>query len=392
VVLYAVASNGEHPDPDKPVGPAVSYAVMDQHNYTNVGCVSPGDSIEFFMDASSPQLIDFIDSALAAVRDLAENGQAFGGYISMRFMTTSGAFIAMQRWTRTCSIEIAGLSRASGTEYLISRLEQESLARDIILHWGQRNYRLIKDVEKHFSPLPGGELYQWRDVLSQLSEHGRLANFSTDNTRKRGLEITQPRLYSLTAIPSEGCANETTSVTWDAVKNPPGTVLTLVQSFEDGQRIDRSLSGLFGSIAIPFGVGRSTLELHASRKLEDRVYTSAPLTTALRGFVAGDAWKFEFEAVARPVGGTPRWFVEINLYSQYISNALRVAQVSIASTLAVGTWTLRNAETGDITITSLPAVRALPGLPVFNRNWQLFSTAAVGLPPVITLSFQLVCI
>jgi hypothetical protein len=96
--------------------------------------------------------------------------------------------------------------------------------------------------------------------------------------------------------------------------------------------------------------------------------------------------------VARPIGGIPRWFVEINLYSQYISNALRVAQVSIASTLAVGAWTLRNAETGDITIASLPAVRALPGLPVFNRNWQLFSTAAAaGPPPVITLSFQLVC-
>jgi hypothetical protein len=391
-VLYGLASKGEHPDPDNPVGPAISYAVMDQHNYTNVGCVAPGDSIEFFMDASNPQLIAFIDSALAAVRDLAEDGKAFGGYVSMRFMTTSGAYLAMQRWTRTCSIEIAGLSQASGTEDLIARLEEESRARDIILHWGQRNHRLIKDVEKHFSPLPGGELYQWRAALSQLSEHGRLANFSTDNTRKKGLEITQPRLYSLTAMPSDGCANETTIVTWDAWKNPPGTTVTLVQVFEDGQRIDRPLPGLAGSIAIPFGAGRSTLELHAARQLEERVYTTAPLTTAVRGFVVGDAWKFQFEAVARPIGGTPRWFVEINLYSQYISNALRVSQVTIVSTLAVGAWTLRNAETGDIAMATLPAVRTLSGLPVFNRNWQLFSAAAAtGPAPVITLSFQLVC-
>jgi hypothetical protein len=392
-LLYMKASDGEHPDPNKPVHKAVSYAIMDQHNYTNVGCIAPGDSIEFFIDASSPGLISFIDWTLDAVRDLAEDGKAFGGYISMRFMTTSPAFLAMQRWTRTCAIEIAALSRASGSADLIERLEEESGKRNIILHWGQRNNRLIRDIEKHFSPLPGGALFKWRDVLSQLTEHGRLANFSTDYTRKKGLEVTKPRLYGFSAMPTEGCADETTTVTYDAYKNPPGTSLTLVQQFEDGHRIDRPLPNLAGSMVIMLGSGRSTLELHAVRKLEERDYTTAPLKVDLRGFMAGDPWEFEFEATQRLITGTQHWFVEINLFSQYISNALRVMELAVTSSSPGGTWTLRNAETGDIALASLPATRTFSPWPVFNRNWQLFSAAPVapGPAPVIHLTFKLTC-
>jgi hypothetical protein len=394
-LLYWAASSGEHPDPAQPPQPAISYAVMDQHDYQNIGCVAPGDSIEFFIDANSAKLIEFIDAALAAVRDLANAGLAFGGYISMRFMTTSPAFLATQRWARTCSIEIAGLSRASGTETLISRLEEESRNYDIALHWGQRNHRNIDDVEKHFSPTVGGALFEWRDALSQLSEHGRLANFSTDYTRHKGLEITQPRLYALGVLPSEGCALESTSVSWDAFKNPPGTALTLVQVFEDGRQIVRALPSLAGSMSIPIGTGRSTLELHAVRTLQARQYSTAPLTAALRGFASGDVWEFQFEATQRPISGVVRWFVEINLYSQFISNSLRVAGITVASTsaAAAGPWILRNPEIGDVTLPSLPSTRAVPTLPVFNKNWQLFSIAAAGLgaAPLVHLRFQISC-
>lgn len=394
-LLYWKASAGEHPDPFNSLHPAISYAVMDQHDYQNVGCVAPGDSIEFFIDGNSPKLIDFIDAGLAAVRDLADDGLAFGGYISLRFMTTSPALLATQRWNRTCSVEIAGLSRASGCETLIARLEAESRNYDIVLHWGQRNRRSIDDIEKHFSPTAGGALFKWRAALSQLSEHGRLANFSTDYTRHKGLEITQPRLYLLGAMPAEACANETTTVSWDAFKNPPGTALTLVQNFEDGRRIVRALTDLKGSLAIPIGAGRSTLELHAVRTLEHRQYSTAPLQTQLRGLVPGDVWAFQFEAAVRPVGGVPRWYVEINLFSQYISNNLRVAEVDIASPspAAAGAWILRNAETGDVTLLSLPATRALPGLPVFNRNWQLFSLGPPGPDPapLLHLRFHISC-
>jgi hypothetical protein len=389
-VMYGAASKGEHPDPAETTT-AISYSIMDEHNYQNIGCVAPGDSIDFFIDASKPLLAEFIDSALNAVRDLADDGKAFGGYISMRFMTESPSFLAMQRWKRTCAIEIAGLSRAFGTEPLIARLEEESRQRDIILHWGQRNRRSQKDIEKHFYPVPGGPLYKWRDVLSQISEHGRLANFSTEFTRYKGLEITQPRLYSLTTSLAEGCSQETTDVHYDAWKNPPGTTLVLLQAFEDGEVIARPLPDLKGFVTIPFGAGRSTLELTASRELNGRTYEAAPLNASLRGFQTGDTWTFQFTAELRVISGIQRWFVELNLFSESISNSLRVQEVSIKGAYTGG-WVLRNAEAGDVLFAGTSETHVLPGLPVFNRNWQIFSQlAAAGTPPVINVQFRITC-
>ena len=165
-LLYWIGANIEHPKRDT----GISYAVMDIHNYQNKGCVAPGDSIEFFMDATAPGLTSFIDFALNEVRNLANEGLGFGGYISMRFMKDSPSFLAMQRWPRTCSIEIAGLSKVDGCAPYLERLEEESRKRDIILHWGQHNNRSQEDLEKVFSPAAGGPLYRWRDALSTLSD------------------------------------------------------------------------------------------------------------------------------------------------------------------------------------------------------------------------------
>ncbi len=100
------------------------------------------------MDATAPALVSFIDYVLDQVRALADDGNAFGGYISMRFMYSSPEYLAMQRWPSTCCIEIAGLSRVDGTDPLMVRLEEESRARNIVLHWGQRNNRLQADIEE----------------------------------------------------------------------------------------------------------------------------------------------------------------------------------------------------------------------------------------------------
>ena len=69
--------------------------------------------------------------------------------------------------------EIATLSRASGAGDLMSKIDEEARNRGIMLHWGQRNNYRQAEVEKLLS------MGKWRDALSVLSEHGRLANFST---------------------------------------------------------------------------------------------------------------------------------------------------------------------------------------------------------------------
>jgi hypothetical protein len=384
-LMYMLGQDSEH---DKDLLVAISYAVMDEHNYQNKGCINPGDSLELFFDADKPDFISFVDFAIDGVRDLADDGKVWAGYVSMRFMTESPSFLAMQRWPRTVSMEIASLSKASGAEDLLTRIEGESRNRGIVAHWGQRNHREQKDVEMQF-----GSINKWRDALSELSEHGRLANFSTEFTKLKGLEITVPRLYVLTASLSDGCANELTKIAYDGWKNPPETKLALVQRFASGVVKSIDLPDLRpDTIDIPIGEGRSTLELQATRELNGNLYHATPLQTSLRGFRPGDLWQFEIVTEMRDVGGLQRWFAEINLWSAHISNMLRVSEVALDAT-AVPDWTMRNATTGDVSFAGLSAVQPLPMLPVFNTNWQFFSTAAATAipPPTLKLSFKITC-
>jgi hypothetical protein len=384
-LLYSLGQNSQHQATDKKYV-AISYGVMDEHNYQNKGCVAPGDSIELFFDADKTDFRDFVDFVLGAVRDLADDGKVWAGYLSMRFMTQSSSLLAMQQWPRTVSMEIASLSKASGAESLMSRIEEEARTRGIILHWGQRNRQEQKDIEKRFS------LSKWRDRLSDLSEHGRLANLSTEFTRLKGLEITVPRVYGLTASLSDGCAGEMTRIDYDGWKNPPGTTLTLVQRFASGVVKWVDLPNLLGSIDIPLGPGRSTLELHAARSLNGNVYHATPLQTSLHGLQTGDVWQFKIETELRMIGGMQRWFAEINLWSMYISNLLRVSEVGLEAT-NVSNWIMRNAETGDVSFAGLADSHALAMLPLFNTNWQFFSAAAVSAtsPPTLTLAFKISC-
>jgi len=385
-LLYGLGQSSQHLSTDKPLT-AISYSVMDEHDYKNIGCVAPGDSIELFFDATKPDFVNFVDYLLDRVRDLASDGDGWGGYVSLRFMTESPSFLAMQRWPRTVSMEIATLSRASGAADLMSKIDEEVRNRGIMLHWGQRNNYRQADIEKLLF------MGKWRDALSVLSEHGRLANFSTEFTRLRGLEITVPRLYALTVSLDEGCEHETTRVHYDAFNNPPGTRLELVQRFDSGGGSTIVLPDLKGDIDIPFGRGRSTLELIATRFLNENKYPApAPMQRVLRGFASGDFWEFRKVTESRVIGGVVHWFTEINLFSQRISNALRVSEVQLSATTGSG-WVLHNSQAGDVNFAGLTDIKTLPTQPVFNTNWQFrTATAAVGtVAPELYIRFRMVC-
>src|SRR5262249_13677343 len=193
--IYEKIARSLHGDSSNPKT-AISYAIMDEHDYLNAGCTAPGDSIEVFLDGPSPTLTDFIDRVITRVNELADgdldNGApaAFGGYISLRFMSQASAFIAPQKWPSTCSIEIAGLTHGKGTEPLLKQVEADAVEFKAALHWGQRNNWLMRDAENVHSPFgPWGDLFRWRDALSQLTDHGRWDAFSTPFSKQVGLEI-----------------------------------------------------------------------------------------------------------------------------------------------------------------------------------------------------------
>lgn len=99
---------------------AISYAVMDRHDYFDQSCNVNVDSIEVFFDATDPMLIAFVDALLTFEVGQEINGKSFVGYISLRFTGSTRALLGEQRHSRTCAVEVAGLRDVSGVKELMT--------------------------------------------------------------------------------------------------------------------------------------------------------------------------------------------------------------------------------------------------------------------------------
>jgi hypothetical protein len=173
---------------------AISYAVMDGHDYFDQSCNVNVDSIEVFFDATDPMLIAFVDALLAfEISQEVQLGRAFVGYISLRFTGPTRALIGQQRFPISCAVEVAGLRDVDGVTELIDFAISSALDRNYqgILHWGQRNESQRFQIEERFGVTPAdpvGALRRWRQALNQITENGRLDGFSSAFTRRTGLE------------------------------------------------------------------------------------------------------------------------------------------------------------------------------------------------------------
>lgn len=167
---------------------AISYAVMDRHDYHDESCNVNADAIEVFFDATDPMLVAFVDAVLAYEIRQETRGKTFVGYLSLRFTAETRASLGPERWPHTCVVEIAGLKDVDGVTELIDYAI--ALSRDPnfggILHWGQRNPSNAADIAFRFGA--GGDLAIWRAELSWITEDGRLDAFSSAFTRQTGLE------------------------------------------------------------------------------------------------------------------------------------------------------------------------------------------------------------
>lgn len=166
---------------------AISYAVMDQKNYLDRSCEVNGDSIEVFFDAVDDRLIAFVDALIAYEIMQEYSGKAFVGYVSLRFMGRSRALIGMQKFEATCAVEVACLKDVSGSQELIDYAVKLALNPNIngLLHWGQRNNYERSHVEFRY----GADLITWRAALAHITNGGQLDGFSSEFTRRTGLEV-----------------------------------------------------------------------------------------------------------------------------------------------------------------------------------------------------------
>lgn len=211
---------------------AISYAVMDQHDYLQKSCGVNVDSIEVFFAANDPMLPAFIDRLIDFEIQQEGQGRAFVGYAALRFTGPTRALIGMQTAETTCAVEIAGLKDVKGTKELINYATTLALNPNFkgILHWGQRNESSMADIQARFGDsqlFPGGKLGRWRHALSRITENGRLDGFSSAFTRRVGLEVVLPTIDSLTVVPTNAVLGQFVTARWDCSRNPASVEIEL---------------------------------------------------------------------------------------------------------------------------------------------------------------------
>ncbi|MDX6552529.1 MAG: hypothetical protein QOH74_1017 [Gaiellales bacterium] len=169
---------------------ALSYAVMDTHDYTDRSCFSNAESIEVFFDATRPDIYcAYVDAILAFEAAQQEREGKFSvGYVSLRYVQGSLGLIAPSRFDETVVMEVAGLRDASGSVPFV--MNAAKLARhpmfNASFHWGQFNPLTRAEVERHYGNAPNSRLDRWRNALDRVTNGSD--GFSSAFTRQTGLE------------------------------------------------------------------------------------------------------------------------------------------------------------------------------------------------------------
>ena len=170
---------------------AISYAVMDTHDYDDRSCNVHVDSIEVFFKADDPMLIAFVDALIAFEIRQEFEGKATIGYASLRFTGKTRALLGPERWPETCVVEVACLADVTGGNDLVNyalTLSRDPIYRGV-LHWGQRNTSSRDDIQLRFgdpNDPRNGNLGRWREALARINVNSDA--FSSAFTRQAGLE------------------------------------------------------------------------------------------------------------------------------------------------------------------------------------------------------------
>jgi hypothetical protein len=388
---------------------AISYALMDIHNYRDWVCSKNGDSIELFFDAWTPDAKNFIDLVFQRITELEtgtlpETGgerMAFPGYVAIRFTQRTGALLGMQRWGHAVSVEIASVNACKGTSRLLGRVHADALKYQgpsgprASLHWGQKNTAGMDHVEEAFGAwVPGGAMERWRTALSHLTRNGRDATFSTPFSRHAGLEVVQPIAYTVSASPPVVCAGTPVLVTWHGEDNPPGTIARLVLRRKEAGAPSRTLpiSALGGVLSLPAPAGQHELVFEVEYELNGRTLSDRR-TTDLRGIVAGDLMTFQFVPSCWKFGAVDRWWIDLSPGHASFGGEIVVQALRVASTNG-DAWRATRPGKPDLVLPSPAAVVPVPDAPPLrDSSWRFLSETpgCTGPAPTVTIELALGC-
>lgn len=388
---------------------AISYALMDIHNYRDWVCSKNGDSIELFFSAWTPDAASFVDLVFQRIAEmekgtLPETGgerMTFPGYIAIRFTRQTGALLGMQRWGHTVSVEIASVNACKGTSRLLSRIHQDAVAYmgpagpRASLHWGQKNTADMRHVEEAFGAwIPGGRLNVWRSVLSNLTRNGRDATFSTPFSRYAGLEVVQPRAYAVRVSPEVLCAGTSVPITWDGLDNPPGTIARVLLRQKVPGAPTRTLAtpGLAGTLVLEVPPGRHEVIFVVEYELNGRTLQDQRLAE-VRGIVPGDVVTFQFVPSCWQFAGVDRWWIDINPGHATFASEIRIDTLRVSAT-GGGAWRATRPGKPDLLLPGGAVAVPVPDRPpIRDAAWRFLSETpgCTGPAPTVTIEFGLGC-
>ena len=150
-------------------------------------------------------------------------------------MQPSRAQIGMQKHNVTCAVEVACFRYVSGSQQLVDYAV--TLARNPningVLHWGQRNDYNMADVESidtAIASAPRAAIWETAEALSRITANGRLDGFSSDFTRRTGLEVVRPRIAQFAIDRPAVSIGQSVTVHWNCLDNPPESRVSILLS------------------------------------------------------------------------------------------------------------------------------------------------------------------
>ena len=154
-----------------------SHSVMDGDYKKSVPSSEPGHSIELFFPATLADgrlgFTDFVDYAIGYIANATQT--FFAGYFALRFTGPTRAYLGMQQWKQTCSVEISVVQGVRDLPELLNALLSDGTHRGGLAHWGQQ---IDLAFTKHGSIYP--HYTNWRQAYAKLSNNFISRTFEND--------------------------------------------------------------------------------------------------------------------------------------------------------------------------------------------------------------------
>jgi len=145
-------------------------------------CAARGLSLEVAFDATTQSHLRYMDEAVTILDTARRQGLALGGWLSMRFVGRSRAYLSPQKSARTCMVEATGLRGLRSSAVILGRLEAAGRSHGGIQHWGMFSDLTRADVEGAYP-----RLKTWRQIRWNLTNGGKLHTFDNAFSERVGL-------------------------------------------------------------------------------------------------------------------------------------------------------------------------------------------------------------